>query len=171
MGSELPGSIDTNLNLMELLEKIRGIAAVKLGFITDYRDSRTKSPTVPKLAMVSSPQTYQSATGKEIQAESMDILCRMMSMQKTHKNYALTGAMCTASAAVIQGTIVNLLVKKDFDPEKLLIGHPGGIMQAGVLYEIQPDGSVTVNRAIGYRTARMLMQGLAFYRTAQNLQP
>jgi hypothetical protein len=44
-------------------------------------------------------------------------------------------------------------------------------MQAGVLYEIQPDGSVTVNRAIGYRTARMLMQGLAFYRTAQNLQP
>lgn len=166
-GTELPNEIDSNAELMALLEKIRGVVAVKLGFITDYNDSRIKSPTVPKLAMVSAPKSYRAANGKEICQDSMDILCRMMSMQKTHKNYALTGAMCTASAAVINGTIVNQLVKKGFDPEKLLIGHPGGIMQAGVEFEDHPDGSVDVNWAIGYRTARMLMRGTAYYRTNQ----
>lgn len=165
-GWELPNEIDSNDELMVLLEKIRGVAAVKLGFITDYNDSRIKSPTVPKLAMVSAPKPYKTANGKEISPESYDILCRMMSMQKTHKNYALTGAMCTASAAVIDGTIVNQLVKKGFDPEKLLIGHPGGVMQAGVEYEKRPDGTIDVKWAIGYRTARMLMRGTAFYKTA-----
>ena len=163
-GSELPDEIDSNSELMELLEKIRGAAAVKLGFIADYTESRIKSPTVPKLAMVSSPKPYFTANRKAIERESYDILCRMMSMQKTHKNFALTGAMCTASAAVIKGTIVNKLVKQGFDHEKLLIGHPGGIMQAGV--EVQEDSEgVKVTWAIGYRTARMLMRGTAFYRT------
>lgn len=166
-GHELPNAIDSNAELMALLEKIRGVAAVKLGFITDYTDSRTKSPTVPKLAMVSAPQQYITANGREIRQESYDILCRMMSMQKTHKNYALTGAMCTVSAAIIKGTIVNQLARKGFDPEKLLIGHPGGIMQAGVKCEAKPDGSIDVNWAIGYRTARMLMRGTAFYRTSE----
>lgn len=166
-GHELPDEIDSNSELMALLEKIRGIAAVKLGFITDYNDSRTKSPTVPKLAMISAAKQYTTANGKETAPEDYDILCRMMSMQKTHKNYALTGAMCTASAAVIEGTIVNQAVKSGFDPEKLLIGHPGGVMQAGVKHEIQPDGSAAVSWAIGYRTARMLMRGTAFYRTGE----
>ena len=163
-GHELPNEIDSNAELMALLEKIRGAAAIKLGFITGYKDSRTKSPTVPKLAMVSSSQQYITADGKEISQGSYDILCRMMSMQKTHKNYALTGAMCTASAAVIKGTIVNQLVKEGFDHTKLLIGHPGGIMQAGVEYEVQQNGLIDVSWAIGYRTARMLMRGTAFYR-------
>lgn len=166
-GHELPNEIDLNAELMALIERIRGVAAVKLGFITDHNDSRTKSPTVPKLAMVSAPQQYITANGKQINEGSYDILCRMMSMQKTHKNYALTGAMCTASAAVIKGTIVNQLVRENYDPEKLLIGHPGGIMQAGVKHEVQPDGSVNVKWAIGYRTARMLMRGTAFYRTSE----
>ena len=166
-GHELPNEIDTNVELMALLEKIRGVAAVKLGFIDNYKDSRTKSPTIPKLAIVSVSQQYITANGKEIPQESYDILCRMMSMQKTHKNYALTGAMCTASAAVIKGTIVNQMVRVDFEPEKLMIGHPGGIMQAGVKHEVQPDGSIEVKWAIGYRTARMLMRGTAFYRTIE----
>ncbi len=166
-GYELPNEIDSNTELMALLERIRGAAAVKLGFITDYNDSRIKSPTVPKLAMVSAPQDYTAANGKKISQYSYDILCRMMSMQKTHKNYALTGAMCTASAAVIKGTIVNQLVRDDFDSEKLLIGHPGGIMQAGVDFEAGLDGSIDVKWAIGYRTARMLMRGTAFYKAGE----
>ncbi|MEA4960740.1 2-methylaconitate cis-trans isomerase PrpF family protein [Lutispora sp.] len=164
-GDELPNEIDRNPKLMPLLEKIRGVAAVNLGFIADYKDSSEKSPTVPKLAMASAPKSYVTANGKKIDTESYDILCRMMSMQKAHKNYALTGAMCTASAAIIEGTIVNQLVRKSFDAEKLLIGHPGGIMPAGVEYEIGQDGNVNINWSIGYRTARMLMRGAAFYRT------
>lgn len=164
-GKEMPGEIDGHAVRMDLIEKIRGIAAVKLGFITDYRDSRTKSPTVPKLVMVSAPQSYLSATGNMIESDQMDILCRQMSMQKTHKNYALTGALCTASAAIVPGTLVNQLIRKGFDAEKLRIGHPGGIMLAGVVYEKSDDGSIHINSAVGYRTARMLMRGNAFYRT------
>jgi len=165
-GRELPPDIDGNPAMLERLERIRGTFAVRLGFITDRNDSRTLSPTVPKLNMISAPQSYRSASGKEIDADEMDILCRMMSMQKTHKNYALTSAMCTASAAVIPGTIVQELVRPGFDSDKLRIGHPGGIMQAGVDFEVAPDGQILVKRAIGYRTARMLMRGTAFYRSA-----
>lgn len=166
-GKELPDEIDSNTQLMELLERIRGIAAVKLGFINNYNESRRKSPTVPKLSMVSVSQKYVTTNGKEVRPDKYDISCRMMSMQKTHKNYALTGAMCTASAAVIEGTIVNELVKKDFDSRKLLIGHPGGIMHAGVEYQMEIDGSISITWAIGYRTARMLMRGTAFYLNRQ----
>ena len=92
-GTELPNEIDLNPELMELIEKIRGIAAVKLGFITDYKDSSVKSPAIPKLSIISAPQPYITSNGKKINPDNIDILCRMMSMQKTHKNYALTGAM------------------------------------------------------------------------------
>lgn len=163
-GKELPHEIDANIKLMSLLETIRGVLAVKLGFIDDYRVSQTMTPTVPKLAMVSAPRCYITTNDNEISSQDYDILCRMMSMQKTHRNYALTGAMCTASAAVIEGTIVGQLVKEGFDPEKLLIGHPRGVMEAGVDFDTLPDGSTKVNWAIGYRTARKIMKGMAYYR-------
>ncbi len=51
--------------------------------------------------------------GKEIKKEEIDLLSRMMSMQKTHPSYAMTGAMCTAAAVVVKGSIVNQVCADD----------------------------------------------------------
>lgn len=47
-----------------------------------------------------------------IKKEEIDLLSRMMSMQKAHPSYAMTGAMCTAAAAVVPGSIVEQILKK-----------------------------------------------------------
>lgn len=163
-GKELPKDIDSNKEMLQLLETIRGIAAVKLGFIEDYKESASKTPGVPKLTIVASPAEYTTVSGEVIPERDMDILGRMMSMQLTHKTYALTGALCTATAANIEGTIVNQLVRKDFNPAAITIAHPGGLMQNGVECEIDANGTINIPWVYGYRTARMIMDGTAFYK-------
>jgi 2-methylaconitate cis-trans-isomerase PrpF len=161
---ELPDEIDGNPKILAALEAIRGAAAVKLGFIADARDSATLSPAVPKMTIVAPPDSFKTSGGETVEAASVDMIGRMMSMQKTHKSYALTGALCTAAAAVVEGSIVRGAVRKGFDPGNLRIGHPGGLIQAGVETEKDQEGNVAIPWAFGYRTARLLMNGTAYYR-------
>ncbi|MFA6506835.1 MAG: PrpF domain-containing protein [Treponemataceae bacterium] len=163
-GRELPEDIDTNPKTLAMLEAIRGMAAIRLGLIEKLSDSATLSPAVPKMTVVSKAETYTTAGGEMVGTADIDMLGRMMSMQKTHKTYALTGALCTAAAAVVEGSIVHGIVRTGFDPRNLRIGHPGGIIQAGVETERDKDGMLAIPWAFGYRTARLLMKGTAFYR-------
>ena len=105
-GKELPDELDANPEKLDLLEKVRGLAAVKLGLIDDYKKSAWETPGIPKMTFVAEAADYTTPDGKEIKKESIDLLSRMMSMQKTHPSYAMTGAMCTAAAAVVPGSIV-----------------------------------------------------------------
>lgn len=163
-GRELPDEIDGNPKTLAMLEAIRGAAAVKLGLISDARDSATLSPAVPKMTIVARSDTFKTASGETVDRSSIDMLGRMMSMQKTHKTYALTGALCTASAAVVEGSVVRQVVREGFDPSNLRIGHPGGLIQAGVETEKDQNGNLAIHWAFGYRTARLLMTGTAYYR-------
>lgn len=161
-GTELPQEIDNNQELLEFLEKIRGTAAQHLGLVNNYRDSRAESPTIPKLTIIAPPATYMTTDGITVENADIDILGRMMSMQKTHPTYAMTGAMCTVAAAAIPGTLVNQLMRQNADRRKFRIGHPGGITEVGAEAELI-DNKVRIQRIFGYRTARMLMTGIAFY--------
>ncbi len=163
-GKELPDEIDSNKEMLERLETIRGLGAVMLGFIDDYKESAEKSPGVPKLTIVAEPSTYTNVNGNVIEEKDMDLLGRMMSMQLTHKTYALTGALCTATAATIEGTIVNQVVRKGFNPESLNIAHPGGLMQNGVECNIDKDGNIDVPWVYGYRTSRIIIDGTVYYK-------
>lgn len=161
-GKELPKDIDTDLAKLELLEKVRGMAAVKLGLCRDYTRSAWETPGVPKMTFVAPPEDYVSSTGAEILGEEIDLISRMMSMQKAHPTYAMTGAMCTAAAAVVPGSIVQETLRPDTDPQFLRIGHPGGILPVGVDFVLNEDGSVEVEDTFGFRTANLLMEGTAF---------
>ena len=163
-GTELPEEIDSRPGMLELLERIRGNAAYLLGFVDDPESASFKSPAVPKMTIVSKPRDYITVTGDRISAGNFDLTGRMMSMQKTHKTYAMTGALCTAAAAVINGTVVNNAVREGFSPVNLRIGHPGGIVPAGVEFSGTSNVVAEIEWAIGYRTARMLMHGTAYYR-------
>jgi 2-methylaconitate cis-trans-isomerase PrpF len=162
-GGELPEELDGSPPMLALLETIRGMAAQKLGFVEDWKDAEFKSPAVPKMTIVATAKDYRTVEGETIRKQSLDLLGLMMSMQKTHKTYALTGALCTAAAAIIPATVVNKVLPDSFDPENLRIGHPGGLMQAGVEAQVDSSGEATILWAWGYRTARLILKGNVYY--------
>jgi 2-methylaconitate cis-trans-isomerase PrpF len=162
-GCELPDEIDGNKALLERLEMVRGSAALRLGLVDAASKAAALSPAVPKMTIVAGPATFTTSSGEVVKKDDMDLTGRMMSMQKTHKSYALTGALCTASAAVIEGSIVHSLARRGFDPSGLRIGHPGGIIQAGVDFE-PGEKEPFISWAYGFRTARLIMHGTAYYR-------
>ena len=159
-GKELPDELNANPEKLDLLEKVRGLAAVKLGLIQDYTRSAWDTPGIPKMTFVAEADDYVNGDGKEIKKEQIDLLSRMMSMQKTHPSYAMTGAMCTAAAAVVPGSIVNQVLPKDVDTQFIRIGHPGGVLECGVDY--REDGPCPIiDDTFGFRTANLLMEGTA----------
>lgn len=160
-GTELPKEINNDPALLEKLEKIRGAAAMKLGFISALEESATVSPGVPKLTIVSPAADYTAMTRTEIKKEQIDFVGRMMSMQKAHETYALTGAACSACAAGIPGTIVHELVKPKKETDEVVIGHPSGLINAGAEITLKEKGELEVRSVHCYRTARLLMYGIA----------
>ena len=157
-GKELPDELNADPEKLELLEKVRGMAAVKLGLINDYAKSAWETPGIPKMTFVAEPENYANMEGKEIKKEEIDLLSRMMSMQKTHPSYAMTGAMCTAAAVVVKGSIVNQMCADDIDTQFIRIGHPGGILECGVDYQ-ESDGKLDIQDTFGFRTANLIMDG------------
>ena len=160
---ELPDDLNANAEKLELLEKVRGLAAVKLGLIDDYTRSAWDTPGIPKMTFVAEADDYVTPDGKEIKKEQIDLLSHMMSMQKTHPSYAMTGAMCTAAAAVVPGSIVNQVLPKDVDTQFIRIGHPAGILECGV--DFTENGACPeIADTFGFRTANLIMEGIATIR-------
>lgn len=161
-GVETPEEIDSNPELLETLERIRGVAAVKMGLIDDYKTSAIVSPTIPKLTIVSKPQGYTTTSGSIIESTDIDVCAEMMSMQKVHPSYAMTGAMCTVAAWVVEGSLVHQVGQKK-GGNLLRIGHPAGILEAAVDYE---QGDIpTIHSTAGFRTAQLIMGGEAVIHT------
>lgn len=159
-GAELPEDLNADAQKLDLLEAVRGLAAVKLGLIEDYTRSAWETPGIPKMTFVAEPAAYTTAEGKELVAGDVDLLSRMMSMQKTHPSYAMTGAMCTAAAAVVPGSVVNQVLSPNADTQFIRIGHPSGVLECGVDYE-ENGTCPRIFDAFGFRTANLLLDGIA----------
>ena len=159
-GRELPDELNADPEKLELLETVRGLAAVKLGLIEDYTRSAWDTPGIPKMTFVAEAADYVNGEGQEIKKEQIDLLSRMMSMQKTHPSYAMTGAMCTAAAAVVPGSIVRQVLPANVDTQFIRIGHPGGILECGVDYK-ENGFCPEIQDTFGFRTANLLLEGTA----------
>lgn len=157
-GRELPEELNRDEEKLALLEKVRGMAAVKLGLIDDFAKSAWETPGIPKMTFVSEAEDYLTADGKSVRREEIDLMSRMMSMQKAHPSYAMTGAMCTAAAAVVPGSIVNQVLSENVDTRFIRIGHPGGVLECGVDYQKNGE-SLSIQDTFGFRTANLLMEG------------
>lgn len=160
-GTELPEEISQEK--LDLLETVRGLVAVKLGLIEDYTKSAWETPGIPKMTYVAKAADYTAMDGREIKQNEIDLLSRMMSMQKPHPSYAMTGAMCTAAAAVTPGSIVQQVLSENTDTQFIRIGHPGGILECGVDYKAV-DSVPVIEDTFGFRTANLLLNGVAVVR-------
>ncbi len=161
IGTELPAEIEAASAATEVLEALRGIVAEMLGLVPDRQDATQVTPGLPKVGFVARPMAYMTTAGVEIPEDAVDITGRLMSMQTAHRSYMATGAIATAAAAFVEGSIVNELVRPiDARPvaESIRVGHPYGVMEAVVNGDGPADVPLIRGVAIG-RTARHIVDG------------
>jgi 2-methylaconitate cis-trans-isomerase PrpF len=151
-GSELPAHY-TQEKLIEL-EEIRSIAAEMCGF-ADRKSATVLSPAVPKMTIIAPPMDYVDMTETERKAEEMDLMIRMMSMQKPHQALAITGAICATTGAFLQETILSEMV--NIKQEVFRLAHPAGIMETKVDFLA---GHIRAIKVV--RTARTILEGYVY---------
>lgn len=156
-GTELT-ELNQNKDVMEHIERIRGMAAEKMGFVKNYMDARTQSTSAPKVSIISAPQDYTNMDGKLVKAEDMDICVRAISVGMLHKAYPMTVAVGTGAAAKIPGTIVYETVRKN-DGDIVRLGHSSGVTEA----DMKMDGEKVIMGGVT-RTARRIMDGYVYIR-------
>jgi probable AcnD-accessory protein PrpF len=155
-GAELQDDINSDEAWLEKFEIIRAHGAVKMGLIDSVDQAATRQHT-PKVAFVSSAKDYVSSSGKPIEANSVDLLARALSMGKLHHAMMGTAAVAIACAASVDGTVVNLAAGGG-NRESVTFGHPSGTLKVGAVAS-QSSNGWTVNKAIMSRSARILMEG------------
>lgn len=165
-GTELPSEVDSNKEVSEKLEAIRGAACVKMGFAKDLQDATDNQPAVPKVGFVTVPKSFTDISGKDVNVSEMDVCARVISVFKCHKACPLTSASSISVAAFVPGTIVNELITLSDHQETVRIGHPSGIM---TLYPYMDDpkkplNDIVVSGVAVQRTARRIMDGTLYIR-------
>lgn len=156
-GTELT-ELNNNKDVMEHIERIRGMAAVKFGFVEDYMEARTKATSAPKVSIVSPAQDYVNMDGSNVSGEKMDICVRAVSVGQLHKAYPMTVAVATGAAAMIKGTIVNEIVK-EISGDIIRLGHSSGVTEV----DMKMDGEKVLKGGVT-RTARRIMDGYVYIR-------
>lgn len=157
-GTELV-ELNQNADVMEHIERIRGMAAVKCGFVEKWEDARTKSTSAPKVSIVSAPQDYTDMDKNQVKAEDMDLCVRAISVGALHKAYPMTVAVGTGAAARIPGTIVYETLKAPLEGDIIRLGHSSGITDV----DIKMDGEKVLKGGVT-RTARRIMDGFVYIR-------
>ena len=144
-GDVTPDQLDKDQATMDLLEDIRKAGAKLMGL--------PNVASIPKIAIISAPQPS---------IDAVDIVARVLSMEKTHKAIPLTIALNVGVASNILGTLPNSLAKAKGGTtgrDSVVVGHPSGTLQVGA--EMR-DGEV--KSGVLHRTARPLMRGEVYWR-------
>jgi 2-methylaconitate cis-trans-isomerase PrpF len=159
-GKELPTDAEKNPVLLDIMEDIRTTAAVMMGLAASKEQT---GPAVPKVAIVAIPQDYQTSSGDTVKTADVDLLARTKAMAVMHKTYAVTGGICVATAALIEGTVVNEVVgSQALAGGEVRIGHPSGILEVFVDLKKVPGNQWDLLRAGVCRTAKPIMEGMAY---------
>lgn len=157
--TELKPRIDADPEMLRTLEAIRGAAAVLLGIVSEVSLASQVSPALPKVAFVAPPRAYMSAGGQPVAEGDIDLAARIVSMGALHHAYEVTGAIATAVAAVLPGTVVNQACGLPEVPEQQVrIGHTSGKISVGV--RLRKDHNLwSVDYATLGRNTRVIMEG------------
>ena len=168
----LPTDLDADAVLQERLDWIRCEAAVRIGVAASVADAARHHRVVPKVALVGAPAVYRSTGGGDVTAAETDLLVRLISMGRTHRTLAMTGAMACAAASAMDGSVVAEAAGRGGTAEgsagsaaggshstrEVRIGHPAGVLILNVTVD-RSAGTWRVPRVTMDRTAREIMRG------------
>ncbi|MDX1431784.1 MAG: PrpF domain-containing protein [Gammaproteobacteria bacterium] len=158
-GNEMPVALDADRELMDALERIRCAAGVAMGLGATVDEIRRERPSIPKLGLVAPPMSAVNLSGDALRETDGDLTARMISMGNTHRALPLTGALCLAVAARIDGTLPNRHARAASDARAdLRIMQPSGTSVVGAGVE-RRDGEWIAHQASVYRTQRRLFEG------------
>ncbi|SFT46932.1 2-methylaconitate cis-trans isomerase PrpF [Halomonas saccharevitans] len=155
-GSELQEAINGDPQALERFETIRAHAALRMGLIKELGEAANRQHT-PKVAFVAPPASYTASSGKAVEAEAIDLRVRALSMGKLHHAMMGTAAVAIASAAAIEGTLVNLAAGGG-KRNAVTFGHPSGTLRVGAEASLVDERWV-IDEAVMSRSARVLMEG------------
>ena len=155
-GTELQDAINGDAKALAMFETIRAHGALRMGLIKSLDEAASRQHT-PKVAFVAKPVGYQASSGKKVEAGSIDLLVRALSMGKLHHAMMGTAAVAIGTAAAIPGTLVNAAAGGGAR-EAVRFGHPSGTLRVGA-QATEVEGEWRVTKAIMSRSARVLMEG------------
>ncbi|MAX33809.1 MAG: 2-methylaconitate cis-trans isomerase PrpF [Halomonadaceae bacterium] len=155
-GSELQEAINGDPRALEMFETIRAHGALRMGLIKELGEAANRQHT-PKVAFVAPPASYTASSGKSVEADDIDLRVRALSMGKLHHAMMGTAAVAIASAAAIEGTLVNLAAGGG-KRTAVTFGHPSGTLRVGAEASLV-DGRWVIDQAVMSRSARVLMEG------------
>ena len=152
-GSESIEELESNSDLMKLIEELRLESGVKMGL---GKTIDQIPPTAPKLGIVAAPMAYKTLAGEMVDPSSASLMTRIWSMGQVHRVLPLTGAMCLAVACKIPGTLCAKNTKGEMTDIRL--ANPSGILPLNAAVEARGN-KIIARHVTAYRTARTLMEG------------
>jgi 2-methylaconitate cis-trans-isomerase PrpF len=157
--SEAPLEIEAKKDVMAALDIIRREAALRAGMCERAEDVPVSAPRV---ALVASPTEFTSLDGRVHRPEDYQLAVRMESLRTIHRALPVTGAMCVAAAAMIEGSVPNKLANRAGTDDAIQLGNPSGVtvMEASVSLQ---NGHWQAASTSVLRTIRRLMDGHVYH--------
>ena len=159
VGTELPDELDARPELLARIASIREHASVAMGISPGLEAAKAKR-LIPLVAIVSAPQQSATLDGTNLSEAAVDLTVRMISNGQPHRALPLTGSLCTAVAAAIEGTVAARRVRRE-RTGSLRLGMPSGVItvDAEVARE---QGTWRALHGSFYRTTRRLFEGMVY---------
>jgi hypothetical protein len=153
-----PAQLMANDDALHTLDFIRRRAALAMGLCEDVE---TVPRVIPKIALIGPAQSQKTLSGAINRAEELDLVVRFISDEQAHRAIPLTGALCTAVAATIPGTLPNEVRKEKghLGTNTITLGHPSG----RIAISVAKDNQGTVEYASVIRTARRIFEGTVYW--------
>ena len=158
-GTELQEAINGDAEALSRFETIRAYGAIKMGLINHIEEAQTRQHT-PKIAIVGKPRDYVASSGKSVEATTIDLNVRALSMGKLHHAMMGTAAVAIGTAASIPGTLVNQAAGGTAR-DSVVFGHPSGTLKVGAMTK-NVNGKWQVDSVSMSRSARVLMDGFVY---------
>ena len=138
-GDEAPQHLNSDRRLLERIESVRLRAAVAMGL------GDVTGRVLPKVILIA-----KSHLG--------DVLSRYFVPTSCHPTHAVGGAICLATAAMFDDTVVGRSLGHPFTDGRIVIEHPAGTMDV----EVTGRGAERGPSAAVRSTARKLFDGFVF---------
>ena len=143
-GYETPAELDSDRDFFARLEAMRQEAGRRMGL------GDVTGKVIPKVAILAAPR------------DGGHVAARYFVPHKTHAAFAVTGALCVSTVAMLEGSVSDgLALRPEGNDREILIEHPSGQIDVALRTEGQ-GADLQVISAGAIRTARKLVTGEVF---------